>query len=111
MHGFDAVLFGSGLPRGVRYRTAIPYRETNLKKQGILPLTFQNPADYDKVLAKDSVTLKGVVGLAPGSIVTAELKHADGSTDAIPLLHTMNNDQIEWFKAGSALNKIRANNG
>ncbi len=97
--------------RAIIVRSFARIHETNLKKQGILPLTFQNPADYDKVLAKDSVTLKGVVGLAPGSIVTAELKHADGSTDAIPLLHTMNNDQIEWFKAGSALNKIRANNG
>ena len=84
--------------------------ETNLKKQGILPLTFQNPADYDKVLKGDRVTLEGVVALAPGSIVTGELKHEDGSVDLIPLVHTMNSDQIEWFKAGSALNKIRAGN-
>ncbi len=84
--------------------------ETNLKKQAVLPLTFANPADYDKVRGDDGVTLRGVTELAPGSTVTAVLKHSDGTTDELPLSHTLNADQIEWFKAGSALNKIRAAN-
>jgi aconitate hydratase len=79
--------------------------ETNLKKQGLLPLTFVNPADYDKVSGHDLVTLKGVSKLAPGSTLTLVVKK-NGSVVEIPLQHTMNEDQIGWFKAGSALNKM-----
>ncbi|KOS12803.1 aconitate hydratase [Malassezia pachydermatis] len=78
--------------------------ETNCKKQGLLPLTFKNSADYDLVRPDDLVDLEGVQTLAPGSTVTLVAKHKDGSEDRIPLQHSFNENQIEWFKAGSALN-------
>ena len=77
--------------------------ETNLKKQGILPLTFASPADYDKVREDDVVSVTGLKGLAPGKPVTVVLKHADGSKDTIECRHTLTQEQVEWFKAGSAL--------
>ncbi|MFT7487320.1 MAG: aconitate hydratase, partial [Candidatus Paceibacteria bacterium] len=97
--------------RAIIVRSFARIHETNLKKQGVLPLTFVQPADYDLVRVDDRITLTGVQLLAPGSEVVAELRHADGSVDRLPLCHTFNEDQIEWFKAGSALNKIRAANG
>lgn len=78
--------------------------ETNCKKQGLLPLTFQNPADYDKVQPEDLVDLEGVQTIAPNSTITLVCKHKDGSTDRLPLQHSFNENQIEWFRAGSALN-------
>ncbi len=81
--------------------------ETNLKKQGVLPLVFANPADYDAVRADDLVTLEGLEGLAPGSAVTAVLQHADGSAARLPLKHTLNTEQVAWWRAGSALNTLR----
>ncbi|XP_049801631.1 probable aconitate hydratase, mitochondrial [Schistocerca nitens] len=81
--------------------------ETNLKKQGLLPLTFANPADYDKIQASDKISLLGLQNLAPGKPVTAELKHADGRKEQIQLNHTLNEQHIEWFKAGSALNHMK----
>lgn len=81
--------------------------ETNAKKQGLLPLTFENSADYDKVQPFDKITLKGVTELAEGSTVTMVAKHQDGSKDEIPLTHTFNAPQIKWFKAGSALNAMK----
>lgn len=78
--------------------------ETNLKKQGILPLTFANPADYDKVQEDDKVSVTGLSALAPGKDVTVVFTHKDGSSDSIQTKHSMNADQIAWFKAGSALN-------
>lgn len=80
--------------------------ETNLKKQGIIPLTFADPADYDKVRPDDRVSLLGLQDLAPGKSVECVLKHSDGSTDKVTLNHTMNAAQINWFKAGSALNHM-----
>jgi aconitate hydratase len=80
--------------------------ETNLKKQGVLPLTFADPADYEKVRPDDRVTLR-VKGIAVGRPVTAVLKHADGTAEEIRLRHSLSAEQIEWFKAGSALNKLR----
>jgi aconitate hydratase len=77
--------------------------ETNLKKQGMLPLTFANPADYDKAHEDDKIELD-VKDIAPGKQVKMILKHSDGSTDEVMLNHTMNKQQIEWFKVGSALN-------
>ena len=77
--------------------------ETNLKKQGMLPLTFADPADYDKVREDDRVDLD-VKDIAPGSQVTMTLKHSDGTTETVLLNHTMNKQQIDWFKVGSALN-------
>ncbi|UCH61971.1 MAG: aconitate hydratase [Fidelibacterota bacterium] len=85
--------------------------ETNLKKQGILPLTFVDTADYDKVQVDDTVSLTGLMELAFGSTVTMVLDHVDGSRETIPLQHTLNETQIEWFKAGSALNVIAAQSG
>lgn len=82
--------------------------ESNLKKQGVLPLTFANPADYDRVQESDSVSLHGLASLTPGKPVDATLHHADGTTDRISLVHTLNEEQIAWFKAGSALNKLAA---
>lgn len=82
--------------------------ETNLKKQGALPLTFANPADYDKVREDDKVTIKGLKTFAPGKNLQAVLKHADGTSETIELKHSFNSEQIKWFEAGSALNKLRA---
>ncbi len=80
--------------------------ETNLKKQGVLPLTFANPADYDKVRPDDKVTL-AVSSIAEGQPVTATFAHADGSSDTVELRHSLSSEQIEWFRAGSALNMLR----
>jgi len=85
--------------------------ETNLKKQGILPLTFTNPADYDKVQQDDRFDLIGLADLTPDGTVTCVLHHTDGSEDRFDLDHTMTEDQINWFIAGSALNKIKEHNG
>ncbi len=82
--------------------------ETNLKKQGILPLTFVNPGDYDLVREGDRFDLTGLADLAPGSQVACAVHHSDGSTDNFTLAHTMTDDQIAWFVAGSALNKIKS---
>lgn len=81
--------------------------ETNLKKQGMLPLTFANPADYDKIQEDDRFSLD-INELAPEKQMTLAVKHADGSVDTIMLNQTMNEQQIGWFKAGSALNLIAA---
>lgn len=80
--------------------------ETNLKKQGMLPLTFADSVDYDKVQPSDRVSLIGLADLSPGKPVRCVLKHSDGSTDEVELHHTMNKTQISWFQAGSALNKM-----
>jgi aconitate hydratase len=80
--------------------------ETNLKKQGMLPLTFANPADYDKILEDDIVSIKGLKEFAPGKPFSLVVKHADGKTEELQLNHTFNERQFEWFKAGSALNLI-----
>jgi aconitate hydratase len=79
--------------------------ETNLKKQGMLPFTFANSADYDKVQEDDRISID-IDTITPGANVQCTLKHADGSSDVIELRHTMNAQQIAWFKAGSALNLI-----
>jgi aconitate hydratase len=81
--------------------------ETNLKKQGMLPLTFVNPSDYDKIQEKDLVSLD-LSALAPGKELSLSVKHENGSTETLKLAHTFNAQQIEWFKAGSALNLIAA---
>ena len=81
--------------------------ETNLKKQGLLPMTFQDPADYDMVREDDRISLVGLSGLAPGSTVTCNLHHSDGTGGTIQLRHTLNDAQIEWFKAGGAMNLLR----
>jgi aconitate hydratase len=81
--------------------------ETNLKKQGLLPLHLMEPGDYDKVRQGDTISILGLASLTPGQPVTVVLHHADGSTDTFSCRHTFNADQIAWFKAGSALNVLR----
>jgi len=82
--------------------------ETNLKKQGVLALTFANPADYDKIKEDDHISVLDLQTLAPGKNVKVELKHKDGSKETIEGKHSYNAEQLNWFKAGSALNLIRA---
>jgi aconitate hydratase len=81
--------------------------ETNLKKQGLLPLTFANPADYEKVEEDDRVSVLGLAALAPGKNLRVVLHHASGKRDEIEVRHTFNAEQIGWFEAGSALNVLR----
>ena len=83
--------------------------ETNLKKQGVLPLTFVNPDDYDKIKEDDKIELD-VKNLTSGKEVTMKVKHSDESIDTVMLNHTLNEQQIEWFKAGSALNLLSKKN-
>jgi len=82
--------------------------EGNLKKQAVLPLTFANPADYERITAEDQVTIRGVETLAPGVNLTLVCKHPAGTVDEIPVRHTLNESQIAWIRAGSALNLIAA---
>ncbi len=84
--------------------------ETNLKKQGMLGLTFADEADYDKIKEDDTFDFIDLVDFAPEKPLTILVKHADGSTDTIKANHTYNQTQIEWFKAGSALNLIKKQN-
>lgn len=83
--------------------------ETNLKKQGMLPLTFDNPADYDKISPSDRISILGLTSFAPGKPLTLRASKSDGSTVDITVNHTFNEGQIGWFKAGSALNLMAAN--
>ncbi len=97
--------------RAILVRSFARIHETNLKKQGMLGLTIANPADYDKVQEDDSINIKGLTTFAPGVPLTVVLNHADGSVDEFPVNHTYNQGQIEWFKAGAALNIIRMKQG
>jgi aconitate hydratase len=94
--------------RAVIVRSFARIHETNLKKQGILPLVFVNPADYEKIRENDRLSVVGLGGLAPGKNLTVLLKHADGTTERFEVRHSLTARQIEWFKAGSALNAIAA---
>ncbi len=80
--------------------------ETNLKKQGMLALTFANKNDYDKVRENDKISISGLKDFAPGKNLVVILTHADGTTDTFEALHTYNEQQIGWYKAGSALNSM-----
>jgi aconitate hydratase len=84
--------------------------ETNLKKQGMLGLTFAAKQDYDLVQEEDVIDVIGLKQLEPGKPVEIRLHHKDGSTDVFEANHTLNENQIKWFKAGSALNLIRQEN-
>ncbi len=84
--------------------------ETNLKKQGMLGLTFATESDYDKIKEDDTFNFTDLSAFAPGKQLTLEVMHTDGSKDSIMLNHTYNASQIEWFVAGSALNKIKEDN-
>ena len=82
--------------------------ETNLKKQGMIPLTFADPADYDRIDEDDRIAVRGLADLAEDQPVTVEVTKPSGETISFLTNHTFSEEQIEWFKAGSALNIIRA---
>ncbi len=94
----------------VLVRSFARIHETNLKKQGVLALTFTNKADYHKIHEDDNIEIVGLENFAPEKTLTIRLHHANGSTDEFPVNHTYNEMQIEWFKAGSALNLIKKKN-
>ncbi len=94
--------------RAILVKSFARIHETNLKKQGMLALTFANKSDYDKIKEDDSIDIVGLTTFAPDKPLTLVLNHADGSKDTISVNHTYNAQQIEWFKAGSALNKMGA---
>ncbi|EMS35137.1 Aconitate hydratase [Mariniradius saccharolyticus AK6] len=94
--------------RAILVKSFARIHETNLKKQGMLALTFANPADYDLIQEDDSIDILGLTDFAPGKPLTVVLHHADGSKNEIKVNHTYNEGQIGWFRAGSALNLIKA---
>ncbi|MEP6676726.1 MAG: aconitate hydratase [Ferruginibacter sp.] len=94
--------------RAVIVKSFARIHETNLKKQGMLALTFVNKEDYDKILEDDNIDIKGLISFQPNIPLHLVLNHADGSTEIIQANHTYNQQQIEWFKAGAALNVIKA---
>jgi aconitate hydratase len=93
--------------RVVLVRSFARIHETNLKKQGVLPLTFADPADYERIRRDDRLTILGLDKLAPGQKLEVRIAHADGSQETFSALHSLTSDQIAWFQAGSALNLIR----
>jgi aconitate hydratase len=94
--------------RAVIVRSFARIHEANLKKQGVLALTFADPDDYERVLVADKVDIVGLDALAPGSRVKVVLHHVDGRTEDIETTHTMSEEHIAWFRAGSALNLLAA---
>ncbi len=95
--------------RAVLVKSFARIHETNLKKQGMLGLTFANKDDYDKINEDDTIDIIGLTEFAPNKPLTLVLHHADGTSEEILANHTYNEQQIGWFKAGGALNIIRAN--
>jgi aconitate hydratase len=95
--------------RAILVKSFARIHETNLKKQGMLALTFDNPADYDLVQEDDTIDIIGLDNFAPGKSLYVVLHHNDGSQDKITVNHTYNEGQIKWFKAGSALNLVKEN--
>jgi aconitate hydratase len=93
--------------RAVLVKSFARIHETNLKKQGMLALTFADKADYDKIREDDNIDIIGLTTFAPGTPLTMVFRHSDGTSDSIKVNHTYNEGQIEWFKAGSALNLIK----
>ncbi|HWD87158.1 MAG TPA: aconitate hydratase [Mucilaginibacter sp.] len=93
--------------RAILVKSFARIHETNLKKQGMLAITFADPADYEKVQEDDTIAITGLTTFAPGRQLSVILTHKDGSHDTFPVNHTYNAQQIEWFKAGGALNIIR----
>uniref|UniRef100_A0A1B0A5T9 Aconitate hydratase, mitochondrial n=1 Tax=Glossina pallidipes TaxID=7398 RepID=A0A1B0A5T9_GLOPL len=96
--------------RAIIVKSFARIHETNLKKQGLLPLTFANPSDYDKIQPTSKISLLDLAGLAPGKPVECEVK-TDNKVEKIKLNHTLNEQQIAWFKAGSALNRMKELSG
>ncbi len=97
--------------KAVMVKSFARIHETNLKKQGMLGLTFVDPADYDKIRQDDQVSIPDFMEMAPGKNLTIVLTHADGTSDTFEAAHTYNQAQIDWVRAGSALNKIREEAG
>jgi aconitate hydratase len=93
--------------RAVLVKSFARIHETNLKKQGMLGITFDNKEDYNKILEDDSIDIMGLIGFAVNKPLTIHLTHKDGTTESFLVNHTYNEQQIEWFKAGGALNIIR----
>jgi aconitate hydratase len=93
--------------RAVLAKSFARIHETNLKKQGMLGLTFANIEDYDKILENDRISIIGLESFAPGLPLTISITHENGDVEEFKANHTYNELQIEWFKAGSALNMIR----
>ncbi|MDG1720674.1 MAG: aconitate hydratase, partial [Bacteroidia bacterium] len=96
--------------RAVVVKSFARIHETNLKKQGMLGLTFANPSDYDKIQETDTIDILGLDQFTSGIPLKIQLNHADGIMDVFDVNHTYNDTQIEWFKAGSALNLIKQQN-
>src|SRR5690554_76620 len=94
--------------RAILVKSFARIHETNLKKQGMLALTFNNPEDYELIQEDDSIDIIGLEEFAPGKPLTVTLNHVDGTRNEILVNHTYNEGQIEWFKAGSALNIVKA---
>ncbi len=94
--------------RAILVKSFARIHETNLKKQGMLALTFADKDDYEKIQEDDVIDIVGLTEFTPGSMLTVVFNHKDGSKDAITVNHTYNQQQIEWFKSGGALNVIRA---
>ncbi len=94
--------------RAVVTKSFARIHETNLKKQGVLALVFSNVKDYDLIRQDDRLDFHGLKDLAPGKTVKMEIKHSDGTSEMIDLKHSYNAEQLKWFRAGSALNLIRA---
>uniref|UniRef100_A0A8C2YZJ1 Aconitate hydratase, mitochondrial n=1 Tax=Cyclopterus lumpus TaxID=8103 RepID=A0A8C2YZJ1_CYCLU len=93
--------------RAIIVKSFARIHETNLKKQGLLPLTFDDAKDYDKIRPDDKISITGLPSLVPGKPLTAVIEHSDGSQESITLNHTFNETQLEWFRAGSALNRMK----
>ena len=93
--------------RAILVKSFARIHETNLKKQGMLGLTFIDKNDYDKIQEDDTISIEGLTSFTPGKPLSIVLSHLDGTTDTFNVNHTYNQQQIEWFKAGGALNIIR----
>jgi aconitate hydratase len=93
--------------RAVIVKSFARIHETNLKKQGMLALTFAHAVDYERIQEDDTIEIIGLTEFAPGKNLKMVLKHANGTSATIELAHTYNAEQIKWFKAGSALNLIK----
>ena len=93
--------------KAVIVRSFARIHETNLKKQGVLPLVFSDPATYDEIGELDRISILGLAGLAPDQPVTCRLHRSDGSALDFTCTHTLSEEHIAWFRAGSALNLIR----
>jgi aconitate hydratase len=94
--------------RAVLVKSFARIHETNLKKQGMLALTFADKADYEKIQENDTIDILGLTSFAPNTPLTMVFNHSDGTSDSIQVNHSYNEQQIEWFKAGAALNIIKA---